>query len=617
MKEVNFATGKDYEITEWLKESFKYGYEEFEASRIEAEEVENLYHNRQWTVDQINILETRGQPKETFNVIKLFTRMLIGYYSTVVNAVMARPMQMNDIDMANMATDFVKAVFERNHMNTVGNKIKMSAILPGLMVAYTYPEFTGNRDRFGRPEYRIVVEHVPSDEVVIDPMSTDDAYADGRWIHRFKWVPEGEIIKSFGREHLAKLEATYNYLEQNQTDFYYKHPSAMISRFRVFDNYLLTHTVVTDNNGRRWSIYWCGDHILRKKEITHKNVKWGYRVVRTHTSNIPEYYGLFREVVETQKAINQAIVKLQLMANSQKVFVQKGAVEDIDRFTHAINRVSGVIPVLKLTGIKVENMAREAMEQYEIIDKAFDRIQRVLSVNDSFLGMAFASDSGRKVKLQQNATIMALQYLTERIQLMYRLIGEDILGLANQYITAEQVFRVTDEITGQRFIELNKPMEVWTGEFDPEGAPIMSPIFEQVYDPEDGKPMVDEQGDLVFAPVPEQGTELNFNNLDLTVESVAYNDEDEKTQLLIESVLSGNAGQMMAQINPQEFFRISALITRIVKTRYSAEIAAAFDRTAQLLAGNAQKENQAAAVGMSLTNQKAGNTSSVRVPSDI
>jgi hypothetical protein len=614
MKEIDFARDDEHTITEWLKESFRYGYEEFEPSRIEAEQVENLYHNRQWTIDQLSILETRGQPKETFNVIKLFTRMLIGYYSTVVNNVVARPMQQNDIDMANLATDLVKAIFERNHMDTVGNKIKMSAILSGLMVTYTYPEFTNQRDRFGRPLYRIAVEHCPSDEVVIDPMSTADDYSDGRWIHRYKWVPEGEIIKSFGRDKLKKLEATYNYLEQAQTEIYYKHPRQMMSRYRVFDNYLLTHTVVIDNDGRRWSIYWCGNHILRKKEITHRNVKWGYRVVKTHTSNIAEYYGIFREVVETQKAINQAIVKLQLMANSQKVFVQKGAVEDIDRFTHAVNRVTGVIPVLKLTGIKLENMAREAMEQYEIIDRAFDRIQRVLSVNDSFLGMAFASDSGRKVKLQQNATIMALQYLTERIQLMYRLIGEDVLGLANQYITGEQAFRVTDEITGQRFIELNKPMEVWTGQFDPEGAPIMSPIYEQVYDPEDGKPMVDDDGALVFAPIPEEGTELNFNNLDLTVESVAYNDEDEKTQLLIESVLSGNAGQMLAQVNPGEFFRIAGLTLRVVKTRYSQEIAAAFDRTAQLLQQDPQRENMAAAVGMSLTNQKAGNTSTTKLP---
>src|SRR5690606_3072480 len=134
------------------------------------------------------------------------------------------------------------------------------------------------------------------------------------------------------------------------------------------------------------------------------------------------------------------------------------------------------------------------------------------------------------VRLQQNATIMALRYLTDRIQLMYRLVGEDILGLASQYMQANQVLRVSDEIAGQRFIELNKPMQTWTGQMDLNGQPVMAPMFEQVMDPENGKPLVDDEDNLVFAPIPEEGTEINFDNLDMTVETTAYNDEDERSQ---------------------------------------------------------------------------------------
>ena len=39
-----------------------------------------------------------------------------------------------------------------------------------------------------------------------------------------------------------------------------------------------------------------------------------YRVVKTHTSDKPEYYGIFREVAETPKAL----IKLQLMVNTRK-----------------------------------------------------------------------------------------------------------------------------------------------------------------------------------------------------------------------------------------------------------------------------------------------------------
>ena len=60
----------------------------------------------------------------------------------------------------------------------------------------------------------------------------------------------------------------------------------------------------------------------------------------------------------------------------------------------------------------------------------------MLGINDSFLGMAFASDSGRKVKLQQNATIMSLRYITARMQAFYKSLGEDIVALVKQFYHA-------------------------------------------------------------------------------------------------------------------------------------------------------------------------------------
>ena len=60
-----------------IRESFKLGYETFEDSAKEAAAIWDLYHNRQFTLEQLAILANRGQPAETFNVIKLFARMLV------------------------------------------------------------------------------------------------------------------------------------------------------------------------------------------------------------------------------------------------------------------------------------------------------------------------------------------------------------------------------------------------------------------------------------------------------------------------------------------------------------------------------------------------------------
>jgi len=599
---------------ETLRDSFWLGYDEYSASRHEAEIAWNMYHNRQWNDDAINKLINRGQPVETFNIVKLFSRMLVGYYSTTVNTAVADPVQYSDSTTASLVTDTISSVFDVNHMNVQGDQIKLGGMISGLMCTRQQPYKTGERDQFGRPLYGIRIGSVPDYELILDPLSTKVDYSDGRFLHRFKWLPKESVVKMFGEAKLRLLEPNNNDLAIPEADYDYMGLGELgfYGRYKVFDNYLVVHTVIEDDAGKRWSIYWSNEVELERKEITYKEVKWDYRVVKLQHSTYKEYYGIFHEVLETQKAINQALIKLQLMANSQKVFVETTSVKDVAKFTDAVNRVNGVIPVKKLQGIRVENLTADAIEQYQIIDKAFDRIQRVLNINDSFLGMAFASDSGRKVKLQQNATIMALRYLTVRIEHFYQLLGQDISALIKQYFTADQVLRVSDDIVGQRFIQINKPLEKWSGQIDQEtGQAIMEPIFEQVYDPEDGKPMIGDDGALIFAPVPDPNSELAYSKHDIRIEAVNYNDEDERTQLMLETVMSGQMGQMMAQVNPAGFFKISALTLKTMKTKYSPEISRLFEETAQMISQDVPTEEGAAQIahGTSGANPSGGDDS--------
>jgi hypothetical protein len=277
--------------------------------------------------------------------------------------------------------------------------------------------------------------------------------------------------------------------------------------------------------------------------------------------------------------------------------------------------VSGVIPVKDLNGIRLENLSREVLDQYTIIDKGFDRIQRILSINDSFLGMAFASDSGRKVKLQQNATITALRYLTGRVEQFYRQLGWDIANLVKQYYTAHQVVRIADEVVGQRWVELNKPMQIWTGQMDPNtGEPIMQYEFEEVLDPATGEPLIDDDGNYVFAPIPEQGTDIAFTDVDIEIISNTYNDEDEKNQLMLETVLAGNVGNLLAQINPAGYFKAVSLSLRTMKTKYSPDIAEILNQTAMMLGGDPAAQQQASLMAQGASDVSSQMSSQLKLP---
>jgi len=579
-----------------LKDSFKIGYEAYEDSRNEAAEVWNLFHNRHFTREQLAILANRGQPAETFNVIKMYSRMIIGYYSTVVNTAAVRPRWPRDATPAAVINDIVNYVLSDNKIDTTeGDKIKLSGLISGIMVSFCDVVPTKEKDPFGRTLNEVNITHVPDYEVVLDPLSTADDYSDARFLHRFKWMPEETVKKMFGQAKLDQLNEYFNFTEAPEAEFDYVFKDRFSGRYRVFNNYLIVHTVIEDDEGKRWNCFWSDEVLLQKEEVTFKEVRWPYRVERVQTSDKCEYYGIFREVIQSQHALNQAVLKLQLLVNSRRVFVEKGAVENLANFEDAYNRVTGVVPVLKLAGVKSDNLSLDAQQQYMIIDKALERIQKVLGVNDSFLGMAFASDSGRKVKLQQQATIMSLRYLTARIENYYEMLALDIAKLAQQYYKAYQVLSITDEISGQRFVALNEPMMEGTGQIDPNtGQQIMQPILLPEVDPANGDFLEDEDGNIMLGPVGTEETSFEFTKYQVNIESSAYNDDDERSQLLVETVMSGAVGQMMMQVNPAGFFKMASLSIRNMKSRYSPDIAEVLDQTAQMLGQNAQMNQQVA-----------------------
>ena len=589
-----------------LQDTFQIGYEQYEDSREESNTVWNMYHNRQYTAAQLQLLKDRGQPAETFNVIKLFARMLLGYYSTVVNTVVATPKDFNSISTSNVLNDAISHVFRDNNFNSESDKIKLSGLISGLLISYVEVMATGETDEFGRSINKVKISYIPDKQCVLDPTSQLDDYSDANWIHRFKWITEESVVELFGEEALKRLNEYENTADVNDTEFTASYNGEFVGKYKIHNMYLVIHTVMKTDDGKVWSKFWSGEELLLEKEISTKEVKFPYRVQKIHTSDIPEYYGIFREVVESQKAINQALIKLQLMANSEKVLVEKGSVEDIDTFADAYNRVNGVIPILNLKGIRVENLTREVLDQYTIIDKAFDRIQKILSINDSFLGMAFASDSGRKVKLQQSATIIALRYLTNRVEQFYRLLGWDIANLIKQYYTAHQLLRMTDNTSGERWAELNKPAEVPTGAVNSTGQQETEFVFEEVLNPDNGEPMRDTSGNFIIAPIPSKESEIKFTNFDIEINSVAYNDEDEKNQLLLETTLSGSIGNMLAQVNPAGYFKAAALSMKTMKTKHSPDIAVILEETAAMLGGNQEAAGQAseAAAGQSKSSRQ-------------
>ena len=542
-----------------LKNSFEYAFDARQASMCEANAIVDLYHNIHYTTEQLSTLGERGQPAETFNIIKMFARQLVGYYSSVVTSTMAVPESPEDTQGATLLNDIVQYNDNISNWKVEGNEVKLYGILTGLMCVHVRPKYVydkqGNikKDKFGTPIVTIDKSYVPWDEVVPDPKAKEIDYSDARFTHRYSWLSMQEVKAKFG--HVPNSLIAFDQMSLvNSTNLTFSTDVPFNKSYKNLEEYLVVHSIIKDANNDTYSIYWSGDSIISKTKLT-RNSKSEYKIVKVQNDGA-NYYGVFREAKESQLAIDQALIQLQLLVNTNRILYTEGSIgatdKEIQEFTKSFNRVNSVTKVVNLKGVRIEKLTAEVREQYLIIDKALNRVQRILGINDSFLGMAYASDSGRKVSMQRGATIMGLSYLTDRISLLYKLVGEEELDLITELYTASQTLRLGTMDKG-RWIEVNKPL------INPK---TKKPYYEYTAK---GK-------EILNTP------ESDIRTIDVTYSTVAVSRhaDEEKNQQLIETVLNGNAGQFLMQTDPAAYAEAVAESIELVKTASSNKIADMF-----------------------------------------
>lgn len=566
-----------------LQDSFGISRDVYKSSEIEGQEILDAYHNRQYTQDEIDILQERGQPVETFNIIKMFSNALEGYMESTIHDIQIKPRYMSNPTASLLLNDVVSYIIDENDFDSEGAKSVLDGIILGKMCVFYDIKDTGAIDPFGRKIKHLQIKHIPAQNCRIDPMSKEDDGSDSRFWITWKWVDEEEFKNRWGKQKLDKAESySTKGTEDSMTEFERKYKMRFRGKFKEWNNYLVVHTVMRDGD-TTWSVLWCNDQILEKKKIPFKKVQSPIRFVSMSRSDQAEHYGIFREVIESQRAINQAIIQIQLLVNTSKVFAEENAVEDVDDFKEQVNRVNEVVIIKDLMGIKVEDMSRDVLQQYTIIDRGLQRIKDVLGVNDSFLGQAFASDSGRKVNLQQNSSKSQMTPIVKRIKLFYKLVGKDIVNFVQQYYVSSQILRMSDKVNGDRYIALNQPLMMPTGEVDMYGQPIEQPVYYEDIDPDTGEVMEDEDGNIIMVPYNDPDTDIRFMDVDIKVEAVPYNNAAEQNQLLFETFLNGPVGQSVLQVNPAGYYKIAGMHISEFGTKSAPEIAKVLFETGQLV----------------------------------
>lgn len=177
---------------------------------------------------------------------------------------------------------------------------------------------------------------------------------------------------------------------------------------------------------------------------------WGYRRGR---DNMP--YGPTRGLRDIQDDINKRASKALHILSSNKVIMDKNAVDDLDEFADEVSKPNAII--IKNPGKElVLNADRDLSEAHlDLMSRNIQMIQQVGGVTDELLGRSTNAVSGVAVQRRQEQGSIATSQLFDNLRLGVQMCGELELANMEQFVTEQKQFRITNQRGTPEFVQIN------------------------------------------------------------------------------------------------------------------------------------------------------------------
>jgi len=166
---------------------------------------------------------------------------------------------------------------------------------------------------------------------------------------------------------------------------------------------------------------------------------WGNREADTGAP-----FGLIRNMRDIQRDINKRMSKAQHILNTNKVIMDKGAVDDLDEFAEEVHRPDAII--VKKPGAFLEiNAEKElAATHYDIMQGDVAMLQSLSGVTDENMGRETNAKSGKAIIARQDQGALTTAHYFDNLRFAKIVHGEKVLSVIEQFMSDEKEFRITN-----------------------------------------------------------------------------------------------------------------------------------------------------------------------------
>ena len=358
----------------------------------EQQNARRYFHGAQWTAKQIEILRRRHQPAMTWNRTSRKINGIVGLVQRMRSDPKAFPRTMRSESGAEIATQVIRNVLDANDWKGVDPWCLMQCAIDGVAGVQMVLTQGDQQD----PD--IALPWVIGDEYFYDPKSYKLDFSDVRYEGIAKWLDVDEAIELFPdkEDELRGLVAGDSDMTTNP-DREFKWVITATRRIRLVEHWY-------KHKGEwRWAFY-VSNRLLDEGLSPFFDEK-GKRCRAFHMFSMAvdqdgDRYGFVRNLKGPQDSLNQSKAKTLHIANSRRLILEKGSVDDVERTRIEWARPDGVVEVNPGKTITPDDKSQDLAAFAKFEEDAKNEIEQFASFNTAVLSGAMINNvSGRAIEL--------------------------------------------------------------------------------------------------------------------------------------------------------------------------------------------------------------------------
>lgn len=449
-------------------------------NRIEMAIDRDYYDNIQWTIEEIKILMDRGQRAAVINQVAPAVDWVLGTEKKLKVDWRILPRSPEDNDGSNALSKLTKYVSDTNKAPHIRSKAFEDAVISGIGWIEVFATSNDEKDPI-----QVKVESWRN--IYVDSASRENDLSDARYLFRIKSL-DVDIAKMLIPDRADVIELHKHEIDAVDAEQYEEGidmPSSGLSTNAAFDTarsvvrlveawfkvpekvsvirggrlngtvYDANDPVHTDSIQRgaslRDSVRMCvycaifvdkgGLLYVAKSPYAHERFPF-VPVFGKKRGRDNQTYGIVRAMRDPQDGLNKRRSKADWLLASNRIIMDKGAVDDEEEARSEAARPDMLIALNanKRFDIVDNVQLADAHVQIENSDAAY--IRTVSGVTGENLGLNTNAVSGKAILARQDQGNTVLTGYFDNLRYAWQVAGEMILSLIKQVYTQEQIIRI-------------------------------------------------------------------------------------------------------------------------------------------------------------------------------